>query len=232
MKTVLALRHITFEDLGVFAAPLQEAGYRIDYCDVGIERIDDQAADKADLLVLLGGPAGAYEGALYPFLNQELAIARARLAAQKPILGICLGAQIMALALGAKVAPGPAKEIGWKKLQLTPQGENGLLQAFRDIPVLHWHGDRFELPPGAVNLAWTDICPYQAFTIGHCALGFQCHPEADGALIDRWLIGHACELSGAGVNVNTVRDHTRKYDAATAGAGAACIRAWVGGFGG
>src|SRR3984957_14489743 len=189
-KTLLALRHIAFEDLGGFEAPLRDAGYAIRYCDMGLE----SPGGDFDLLAVLGGPIGAYEDDLYPFLNDELALISSALKAEKPVLGICLGAQLMARALGAKVYPGPAKELGWKKLSLSSDGEK-LLAPLEGLPVLHWHGDTFDLPAGAINLAATDICKQQAFAVGRKALAFQFHPEAQQTGFERWLIGHAGEIA-------------------------------------
>jgi GMP synthase (glutamine-hydrolysing) len=224
IKTVLAIRHIAFESLAAFETPLQEAGYAIRYVDIGIDALPDA---EPDLLAVLGGPIGVYENDIYPFLDNEIALIAARLAARKPILGLCLGAQLMARALGARVYPGPAKEIGWKPLILTAEGE-GLLAPLKNLPVLHWHGDTFDLPPGAINLAKTDICAHQAFSIGDHALGFQCHPEADGVGFERWLIGHACEIAATpGVSVPALRANTARYAAAAAKAGQAVLRGWL-----
>ena len=101
-----------------------------------------------DLLIVLGGPIGVYETETYPFIADEIAAIAARLAADKPMLGICLGAQMMAAALGARVAPGPVKEIGWAPLHLTAAGEKSVLAPLGATPVLHWHGDNCELPAG------------------------------------------------------------------------------------
>ena len=179
MKTVLAIRHVAFEDLGGFEAPLKATGYAIRYADMGVDRIADLPAP--DLLAVLGGPLGAYEDDVYPFLRDEIALIATRLTAGQPTLGICLGAQLMARALGARVYPGPGKEIGWKALALTAPGEK--LLAPLTVPVLHWHGDTFDLPQGATNLAATDICDHQAFAYGRHALAFQFHPEAQQAVV-------------------------------------------------
>lgn len=222
-KTVLALRHVHFEDLGAFEAPLAQAGYDIRYSDAGAAL----APGDFDLLAVLGGPIGAYEEALYPFLKDELALVARQLEAGRPVLGICLGAQLMARALGARVYPGPAKEIGWKPLTLTDEGAS-LLAPLTDIPVLHWHGDTFDLPPGAINLAATDVCRHQAFAVGRHALAFQFHPEAQAQGFERWLIGHAGEIAATpGISVPQLRADTQRYGEACARQGQAVLRAWL-----
>jgi GMP synthase (glutamine-hydrolysing) len=224
-KTVLAIRHVAFEDLGAFEAPLKDAGYQLRYADMGVD--DLSASAQPDLLVILGAPIGAYEDDLYPFLKTELNVIAAQIKAGKPTLGICLGAQLMARALGARVYPGKAKEIGWKPVTLRPTGEN-LLAPLKDLPVLHWHGDTFDLPEGAINLASTDICEHQVFTYGRHALAFQFHPEAQAQNFERWLIGHACEIGAApGVAVPDLRAGNQKYAAAAMAAGQQVLKDWL-----
>jgi len=224
-KTVLAIRHVAFENLGAFEAPLAEAGYRIDYADAGLA--DIAALQQVDLLAVLGGPIGAYEDDLYPVLKDELAIIAARLDKGLPTLGICLGAQLMARALGARVYPGRAKEIGWKPLTLTTDGAD-VLAPLKGLPVLHWHGDTFDLPDGAINLASTDVCDHQAFKLGSLGLAFQFHPEAHEAGFEQWLIGHACEIVATpGVTVPILRADTKRFAAAASKAGQAVIRRWL-----
>jgi GMP synthase (glutamine-hydrolysing) len=222
-KTLLAIRHVAFEDLGGFEGPLVDAGYAIRYADMGTDGVADFG--DPDLLVVLGGPIGVYEDDLYPWLTEEIAFMAARLQAQKPTLGICLGAQLMARALGARVYPGPAKEIGWKRLSLN--GES-LLAPLADQPVLHWHGDTFDLPQGAMHLASTDVCHNQAFSIGHHGLGFQFHPEARLQGFERWLIGHACEIAATpGVDVNDLRADTARLAPAALAKGQQVLRNWL-----
>ncbi|MDR3448474.1 MAG: glutamine amidotransferase [Alphaproteobacteria bacterium] len=228
MKNALVFRHVHFEDLGCFQKPLQDAGYGIRYVDVGLDDLDEKTALAADLLVVLGGPIGAYEENLYPFLKPELAVLRQRLVARKPTLGICLGAQLMALALGSDVKPGKAKEIGWAPMQVSEEGKRGVLAALDGVAILHWHGDVFDLPSGAVRLASTEICANQAFAIGDYALGFQGHPEADGRGFERWLIGHACEISQVkGLSVPALRADAKKYGSAAGAAGQKCLQEWL-----
>lgn len=224
-KTLLAIRHVGFEDLGGFEQPLAEAGYAVRYADMGV----DAAAGfgDPDLLVVLGGPIGAYEDDLYPWLKGEIACIAGRLEAQKPTLGICLGAQLMARALGARVYPGPAKEIGWKRLIKA----DGLLAPLADYPVLHWHGDTFDLPDGAVHLASTDVCRNQAFSLGRHGLAFQFHPEASGQGFERWLIGHACEIAATpGVTVTALRADTMRFASTALEKGRQVLRNWLARF--
>lgn len=206
MKTCLAVRHVAFEDLGTLEPLLAERGFSIRVVDApsGDLSLIDPLAD--DLMVILGGPIGVYDEADYPFLGQELRLVERRLAAERPTLGICLGCQIMARALGARVYPNPAgREIGWSALQMTPEGEASCLDALGDVQVLHWHGDTFDLPHGAVRLAATPQTPNQAFTWGMRALGLQFHIEVTDRGLENWYVGHAAELAGAGLSVAELR---------------------------
>ena len=188
-KTALALRHVAFENVGVWAEAFDEAGYSLKYIEVGPRPLPLEEIKRSDVLIILGGPIGVYETEAYPFLVEEIAAIAARLAARRPTLGVCLGAQLMAAALGARVAPGPGKEIGYAPVELTTAALKTPLAAIAGLSVLHWHGDAFDLPQGAERLASTKLCPNQAFRIGDWALGLQFHVEADparaGMLADR-----------------------------------------------
>ncbi len=231
MKSATVIRHVHFEDLGAFAPVLERHGYKVRYIDAGLDPMPVHQADKSDLLVVLGGPVGAYEDDLYPFLRDELALLQHRLANRASVLGICLGAQLVARALGAPVYPGPIKEIGWCPLVLTEAGRNGLLGALDGVPVLHWHGDTFDLPKTAVRLASTAACANQAFSVGDHVLAFQFHPEATGADFERWLIGHACEIAATpGVSVQGLRRQAATLAVAAAAQGQQCLEAWLTGL--
>lgn len=222
MKSAVAIRHVAFEDAGVLEALLPELGYRLAYVEAGVDALDQ--AEQADLLVVLGGPIGAYEEEAYPFLTTELDLIRRRLAAQRPTLGLCLGAQLMAKALGAEVYPGPAKEIGWSKLSFVGDG----LKELTDLPVLHWHGDTFDLPPDAELLASTPLTERQAFAIGRHALALQFHAEVTRRNFERWLIGHACELAAAKISPVSLRADAQLCAADLETAGSALFRRWIG----
>ena len=233
-KRCLALQHVSFEDLGSLEPLLKACGFDVVYRQAGVDNLDTPQAiaewAQADLVVVLGGPIGVYESDKYPFIRDELARITERLASKKPIVGICLGAQLMAAACGQKVYPGPAKEIGWDALQLTPAGQASCLAglAASQYQVLHWHGDTFDLPPDATLLASTALVPNQVFAIGQHALGLQCHIEAQGRSIERWLIGHTCELGHAGVSLDAIRQDSIKWGDALEQAAQAVFLAWLG----
>lgn len=210
-KVAVAIRHVAFEDLGNLEPCLREKGYSIEYVEAGLDLVE--AARHADLLIVLGGPIGAYEAQSYPFLRDEIALLEARLAAGRPTLGICLGAQLIALALGARVRPAAAKEIGWSALRLTPAGRRSPLAALEGVAVLHWHGDTFEIPAGAQHLASTAACENQAFSLGAQVLALQFHPEACARSLERWYIGHAVELAQAGLAPAGLRAEAALHDA-------------------
>ncbi|QCI69383.1 glutamine amidotransferase [Phreatobacter stygius] len=230
MRTAVAIRHVAFEGLGVIEPALRAAGYTVGVYDAGVDALGSLDPVETELLIVLGGPIGADQEDRYPFLRAEQDLLSRRLQAGRPTLGICLGAQLMARALGAEVYPGPAKEIGWSRLDLTAEGQASPLAHLDGVPVLHWHGDTFDLPPGAVRLAGTEICPNQAFAIGRDVLGLQFHGEVDVQDIERWLIGHAAEIAAAGIDPNALRADSRRHGEALKRAGARVFRDWLAGL--
>lgn len=223
----LAIRHLAFEDLGLFHEVLVQAGFEVTYFEAGLDNFDSQNWSAADLVVILGGPIGVCEASDYPWLKQEIAVVRQRLLADLPTLGICLGAQVMAAALGAAVYPGQGKEIGWSALQLEDAVQGFGLQALEHTEVLHWHGDTFDLPAGATLLASTPCTPHQAFSYGRNALALQFHAEASGERLEPWLIGHTCELRQAGIDIQALRHVGLQDAAARTQAGQAMLRHWL-----
>ncbi len=229
-NTAIAIRHLHFEDLGTLEPLLQSRGYAVRYVDAPTEDLRAPHIADADLLVVLGGPIGAFDEDAYPLLADELALVRRRLGSQQPLLGICLGAQLIARALGAPVAPMGVKEIGFAPLALTAAGHDSPLAALGGVPVLHWHGDQFGIPPGAQCLAGTATCPHQGFAVGPQVLGLQCHLEADPRTLERWLVGHACELAQAGVDPRTLRAEAQALQARLPAAAGAVFTRWLDGL--
>jgi len=228
-KTCLAVRHVAFEDLGLLGPLLAGRGYDIRYHEAGIERFDAGSLVAPDLVIVLGGPIGVYECAAYPFVTDEIAAVAARLDANKPILGICLGAQMMAAALGGQVAPGSVKEIGWAPLTLTAAGRASVLSRLGTTAVLHWHGDNCELPSGCERLASTPHCPVQAFFRAPSQLALQFHLETEPARFESWLVGHAVELGKAGIDPRALRAQARALGPATCAVGREVLAAWLDG---
>lgn len=227
MKTAIALRHIHFEDVGSFDSVLAAHDYALQYLDPATDDISATDLHQADLLIVLGGPIGVGDQQTYPFLQREMAVIRERLAAGRPLLGICLGAQLIASALGARVYPMPAKEIGFSAVTLTPDGQASVLSALGQTPVLHWHGDQFDIPEGALRLAGTSACANQAFTVGPKVLGLQFHLEAQGDRLERWLVGHASELAQAGIDPRVLRQDGARWGERLGGAARAVLTSWL-----
>ncbi|HKT71295.1 MAG TPA: glutamine amidotransferase [Steroidobacteraceae bacterium] len=213
-RLALAIRHVHFEDCGTLADALTERGYRIRYIDAGRDTLQEVDADTPDLLVGLGGPVGVYDVGAYPWIRQELAVLERRIRAGKPTIGICLGAQMLAHVLGARVFPGPVKELGFAPLILTEAGRSSVVEPLGHgaVSMLHWHGDTFDLPAGATLLASTREVAHQIYSWGDNVLAFQCHPEFRAADVESWLIGHACEIAGTpGVEPRQLRADAARH---------------------
>ncbi len=210
MKTALVLQHLEFENAGLIGNILGKRGYELKKLDATRDDISSFRLTEADVVVILGGPIGVYDGARYPFINQELTLIENSLKIKKPMIGVCLGAQLIASVLGAKVQPMGKKEIGFSSLQLTDEGQKSALELIGTTPVLHWHGDQFEIPDGAKRLAETGICPNQAFSYEN-VLALQFHLEADLDYFEHWLVGHSAELSQAGIDPVNLRNDAKKY---------------------
>ena len=231
MKTVLALRHVAFEDLGTFGPMLEAKGYAVRYLEAADPALRTLSATGDDIVVVLGGPVSVYGGADYPFLNDELAFVEKRLAARRPLLGLCLGAQLIAQAAGGRVYGTGRKEIGFAPITLTEAGGTSSLAAYAHAPMtLHWHGDTFDLPRGATLLASTEMTPNQAFSIGANALALQFHPEVDTNRIEQWLVGHAIELEAARIDVPGLRRDAATYGDGLRRTARRVLDAWIGGL--
>jgi GMP synthase (glutamine-hydrolysing) len=159
------------------------------------------------LLVVLGGPMGVYERDRYPFIDAEAALVREAVSLDVPVLGICLGSQIVAHALGGRVTKHSAKEIGAMAVTLTPDGVADPLFEGVDplLPVFQWHGDTFSIPPGAVRLASSPVTPNQAFRLGRRTYGFQFHLEVTPEMVTAWLAEYAEEVASERLDPEAIR---------------------------
>jgi GMP synthase (glutamine-hydrolysing) len=190
MRKLLVFQHVATEPLGHLDALLRESGVRIRYVNFGREPGAEPDLRRYDGLVVLGGPMNVDQADRLPHLRFEMEAIRTALALERPVLGICLGAQLLAAATGGVVHPNPVPEIGWYRLHTRPEAhEDRLFRHFERRPnyVFQWHAYTFATPPGAVPLAWTRNCRNQAYRLGERAWGLQFHLEADAALIERWI---------------------------------------------
>jgi GMP synthase (glutamine-hydrolysing) len=189
MPRLLVFQHVATETAGTLDPFLRGSGFRIRY--VNFERTPDADPDprRYDGLVVLGGSMNVDQADAFPHLKTEIQVLKEALAREMPILGICLGAQLLAAALGAEVHPAPVREIGWYPLQSSPSAGNDplLRHVTHGQHVFQWHSYTFAAPPDAVHLASTETCANQAFRHGTNAYGLQFHPEVDRDTITRWL---------------------------------------------
>lgn len=210
---ILVFQHVPYEPLGTLDPLLKEAGFRIRYVNFGRQPDARPTLDKYEALIVLGGPMNADQLDTFPNLQTEVGILRDAVDRGMSVLGICLGAQLLAKALGGSVARNAVPEIGWHDVELTEAGRaDPVLSTFAARQeVFQWHEDGISLPPGAVCLAGSPISPVQAFRHGEHAYGFQFHLEASRSLIERWLTvpdhqGVLAEQS-ASVDVAAIREH-------------------------
>lgn len=188
-QPIAVFRHVPHETLGNLEPVLRRRGLPVLDVEVWRDGIEFPSVGDVRALIVMGGPMGVYEQFLFPFLAREIEFIKEIMAAGKPVLGICLGSQLIASALGSNVYPSGKKEIGWYPLEGTLDAREDYL--FSEWPVrstvFQWHGDTFDLPAGAVRLFSSTLCRNQAFRHGKNVYGLQFHPEVDAAMIDDWL---------------------------------------------
>ena len=203
MSRVMVFQHVAAEPLGTLHARIRARGHRIRFHNFQRHPDAQPNTDRYHGLIVLGGPMNVMDQHRHPHLVTELRAIESALRQGIPVLGICLGAQLLAHVLGAPVRRHHQQEIGWYELATTPEGrEDPVLGHLGDSsPVFQWHGCTYDLPAGAVQLARTETCEQQAFRFGANAYGFQFHLEADEAMIDRWLRlpAYREELAAAGI---------------------------------
>jgi GMP synthase (glutamine-hydrolysing) len=189
MRKILVCQHVPYEILGTLDPLLREADFRIRYVNFGRHPHAEPRLDGYHGLVVLGGPMNVDEEDRHPHLTTELRLIEEAIARGIPVLGICLGAQLIAKALGAEVGRGPRKEIGWYDVAPTPEARGDALFGHFGARerIFQWHGDTFGIPAGALRLASSDICANQAFRLGDNVYGLQFHLEVDQPMVERWL---------------------------------------------
>jgi GMP synthase (glutamine-hydrolysing) len=196
-RSILVLRHEPFEHLGHFARSFANRGIVFHYKDLG-EALDLNGYSG---VVVMGGPQSANDA--LPGLAAELNLITAALRNQLPVLGICLGAQLIAKALGARVYPNGSTEIGWAPVTFTESARHD--PVFGDFPsptaFFHWHGETFDLPAGSEWLAYSALCRHQAFRYGRNAYGIQFHPEITAEMVVDW-----CEQPANCGDVETIQE--------------------------
>ncbi|MBI5642043.1 MAG: gamma-glutamyl-gamma-aminobutyrate hydrolase family protein [Deltaproteobacteria bacterium] len=194
MSRILVIQHVAHEGLGTIAPFLNE--FDIDFLKVYEAGKINAAPEGYSALVVMGGPMGVYEEDKYPFIKDELRLIEAALKEGVPVLGICLGAQLLARAAGAEVYKGKAKEIGWYKVRLSEEGlqDRLLLGLPEEFTVFQWHGDTFDIPKNGVCLASSDLFLNQIIKVGKNAYGFQFHLEVTEKMIAEWIEINTDEL--------------------------------------
>ena len=205
------LQHVPFEGLGSIEPWLTARHARVTWTRFFEDPSLPEAADF-DLLIALGGPMSVNDEDLFPWLRAEKNLIARAIASDKAVLGICLGAQLIANALGARVYPGPHKEIGWHPVY-GAHAEPGSFAFPGEFLAFHWHGETFDLPPGTVCLACSDACKHQAFRFGRNAIGLQFHLETTPASADAIITRCRDELLARGTYVqpeDTLRDAPRQ----------------------
>jgi GMP synthase (glutamine-hydrolysing) len=210
-KKALILQHTTEERGGLFEEVLIELGWGLEILPLFAGADLPPSLNGFGLTLVMGGPMSANQEKEHPFLKEEIPFIRKALKMEEPVLGICLGAQLMAKALGARVYPGPHKEIGWYWLNQTPSARNDPLFSLLDpyFMVFQWHGETFDLPTGADCLAGNPAYPRQAFRWGEVAYGLQFHLEMTQPMLHHWLASWGEEIRKARPQPNTGEDILR-----------------------
>jgi len=216
MARLLVFQHVAHEVLGTLDPLLRDAGFRIRYINFDRHPDAEPQLDGYDGLIVLGGPMNVDQADAYPHLRAELRAIETALKREMPILGICLGGQLLAKALGAEVRKNDVREIGWYDITPSGEGKNDpMIRHFNHIErMFQWHGDTFDIPKSAVHLVSSADCANQAFRYGDKSYGLQFHMEVDEPMIHRWLnvpsLKAELESMGERASADAIRSHTKE----------------------
>lgn len=230
-KTGLIIRHVPHEGIAGYREPIEAAGYALDRIDVDDPAFGGVDLTEPDLLIMMGGPMGVYEVDAHPWIACQLRRLARRLEADRPTLGVCFGAQMMAAAMGARVYPGPVKEVGFHPLCRVDQASP--LRHLADVPVLHWHGDTFDLPDDVELLGSSEAYPHQAFRRGPNLLALQFHAEMGlDPRFDAWVDQWPSALIEAGSSPAAMRAAHDEFGPTAVAAGRRMVAEWLAGLDG
>ncbi|WOK36491.1 glutamine amidotransferase [Sphingomonas sp. C3-2] len=227
-KRALIVRHVPYEGIAGFRAPVEAAGYTIERIDVSDPEFPGVDLVSPDLVLLMGGPMGVYEHAENPWIVHEIERLAERMAADRPTIGVCLGAQMIAAALGARVYQGPEKEIGFYPLAINDNGIRSPVAHLADQHILQWHGDTFDLPDNVELLASTPRYPHQAFRRGRNVLALQFHAEMGlDPRIEAWIDQSQDSLDQLGLCPHGLRADYARIGPSAVDAGQRMVGEWL-----
>lgn len=231
MKTALIIRHVPHEGVAGYRKPIEDAGYEVSRIDVTDPEFSGLDLREPDLLIMMGGPMGVYEQDRYPWIACQKRRLAHRMEADRPTLGVCFGAQMMASALGAHVFAGPSKEVGFHPVAVHGDPVDSPLRHLQDVPVLHWHGDTFTRPEGVEMLASSPHYEHQAFRRGRNILALQFHAEmGEDPRFDAWMEQWPEAVVEAGGCPQALRRAHDELGPGAVAAGRAMIADWLTGL--
>jgi GMP synthase (glutamine-hydrolysing) len=227
-KSALIIRHVPHEGVAGFRAPIEAAGYGVSRIDVADPAFSGVDLREPDLLIMMGGPMGVYEQETYPWIACQLKRLAQRLDADRPTLGVCFGAQMIAAALGADVYAGPAKEVGFHPVTIHVDAQDTPLRHLTGVPVLHWHGDTFTLPDNVELLASSHVYDHQAFRRGSNLLALQFHAEMGlDPRFHAWIEQWPEAVTEAGGDLDSLLTAHEAHGPTAVAAGQAMIADWL-----